>query len=151
MVKNFRSADIKKTYKLLVKFLIDEFKNARGVTMNMDKVKEYSKKFMEKEYPDEAPYHHIAWEIFQEVMKKGENANLDLEPPAVRDEGGDTIMAPMVIQAFHTIFFELGEEIESSKDSASLKSLMMEVLSKCKFSPEFSKKIIDFILEYTNG
>lgn len=118
--------------------------------MYMDKVKEYSKKFMERKYPDEAPYFDIAWEIFEEIIKGEKGEDLDLKGPIVRFEGDDTIMAPMVIRAFYTLYYEIGEEIESGGDPMNLKPLMMEVLTRNNFSPEFSKKIIDFVEESWN-
>jgi len=113
----------------------------------MDKVKEYAEEFMEKEYSDEAPYFHIAWEIFEEVLQDTEGHTPDLKGPIVRFEGDDTIMAPVVIRAFYTIFSEFGEEIDSTEGIETLKSSIMEILSKNKFSPEFSMKIVDFIFQ----
>ena len=113
--------------------------------MNMDKVKIYAEKFMEKEYRDEAPYFHIAWDIFKEICET-ENIDLDLKGPVVRFEGEDTIMAPTVIRAFYTLFSEAGDKIKTLEDAA-LESLIMEVLSRNKFSSEFSRKIADFVLE----
>jgi len=52
--------------------------------MNMDKVKEHSEKFMEKEYTDEAPYFDIAWEIFEEIIKGDKGEGLDLKGPVMR-------------------------------------------------------------------
>ena len=52
--------------------------------MKKEKVYTYSKKFMEKEYPDEAPYFDIAWEIFEEIIHEGTGENLDLKGPLVR-------------------------------------------------------------------
>ncbi len=115
--------------------------------MKMEKVKECSKRFMEKEYADEASYFDIAWEVYQEVREKEENANQSFEPPVVRLEGDDTIMAPMVIKAFHFLYSKLGEEIESSENTANLRSSMMKILSENNFSREFSTKVIDFLLE----
>ena len=118
--------------------------------MNMDKVKEDSKKFMERKYTDEAPYFDIAWEIFEEIMKGEKDEDLDLKGPIVRFEGDDTIMAPMVIRAFYTLYSEIEKEIESGRDLVNLKPLMMEVLSGNNFSPEFSTKVIDFVVESWN-
>ena len=50
----------------------------------MEKVKTYSEKFMEKEYPDEAPYFHIAWEMFEEVLQDTEGHSPDLKGPLAR-------------------------------------------------------------------
>ena len=113
----------------------------------MDKVKEYAEEFMEKEYSDEAPYFHIAWEIFEEVLQDTEGHTPDLKGPIVRFEGDDTIMAPVVIRAFYTIFSKFGEEIDSTEDTETLKSSIREILSKNKFSHEFSVKIVDFIFQ----
>ena len=55
-----------------------------GEPMNMDKVKEHSRKFMERKYTDEAPYFDIAWEIFEEIMKSDEGESPDLKRPMVR-------------------------------------------------------------------
>ncbi len=116
----------------------------------IDSIYTYSQKFMEKEYPDEAPYFDIAWEIFEEILRGGKDSSntLDLKGPMVRLEGGDTIMAPLVIKAFYTLFRELGEEIESGKPGilASAK----QILSEHKFPSEFSEKALDFILTYKN-
>ncbi len=117
--------------------------------MNLDKVYSYAKTFMEKEYPDEALYFDIAWEIFEEIVQGERCKNLDLKGPIVRFEGDDTIMAPVAIRAFYTLYSELGDKIESS-DDVTLRSSVMEVLSQKKFSPEFITKIVDFILKYQN-
>lgn len=109
------------------------------------KVRTHSEKFMEKEYPDEAPFFHIAWEIFEEVLQDTGKDAPDLKGPVVRFEGDDTIMAPVVIRAFYTIFLEFEEEIESS--SGNVRVLIEELLSKNKFAPEFSARITDFLLE----
>lgn len=52
--------------------------------MKMDKIYNLAKEFMEKEYPDEAPYFDIAWEIFEEIMKSDEGEDLGLKGPLAR-------------------------------------------------------------------
>ena len=63
-----------------------------------------------------------------------------------RFEGDDTVMTPMVIRAFYTIFSGMGDKVESS-GRTTLKSSMMEILYKNEFPPELSAKIVDFILD----
>ncbi len=113
--------------------------------MNLNKVRTYAEEFMKREYPDEAPYFHIAWEIFEEVLQENEDELPDLKGPIVRFEGEDTIAAPQVIRAFHTIFSKLEKEIESS--TGDLRSLVRDLLIENKFSSEFSSKIADFFLK----
>jgi hypothetical protein len=115
--------------------------------VKMDKVYACSKDFMEKKYGDEAPYFDIAWDIFKEVMEKEEETKPDLKEPMVRFQGDDTIMAPQVIHAFYILYRELPEEMESLEDSGRLRSRMIGILTKCKFSPEFSAGIVDFVME----
>jgi hypothetical protein len=117
--------------------------------MTLDNVHTYAKKFMEREYPDEAPYFDIAWEIFEEIVQGNRNVTLDLKGPIIRFEGEDTIMAPKVIRASYVVFNELGDKIESSDDT-TLRPLMIEALFQNKFSHEFSQKIVEFILEHRN-
>jgi hypothetical protein len=52
--------------------------------MTLDNVHTYAKRFMEKEYPDEAPYFDIAWEIFEEIVQGNRNVTQDLKEPIVR-------------------------------------------------------------------
>ena len=113
--------------------------------MNLERIYISAKEFMEKEYPDEAPYFDIAWEIFEEIIHEGTGEDLDLKGPVVRLEGNDTIMAPMVIRAFYILHTKRGES--EPGDLTLFKSSMMEILSKSKFSTEFSGKVVDFFLE----
>ncbi len=113
------------------------------MNIDMEVLYIYSKKFMEKEYSDEASYFDIAWEIFEEIMKDTVKKPLDLKEPTVRLEGDDTVMAPVVIRAFYVLFSELGGKILSR--DAILKPSIMEVLHRSKFSPELSIKIVDFL------
>lgn len=128
----------------------------------MDQVKDFAEEFMEKEYPDEAPYFHIAWDNFEKALQNskiepGEEPLVwDLKGPLVRDleepvrlEGDDTIMAPMVISAFH-LLFTMVRGIES-EPSESLKQEMLQFLSQKKFSLEFSMEIVDFFMEKRDG
>jgi hypothetical protein len=52
--------------------------------MNLDRIYISAKKFMEKEYPDEAPYFDIAWEIFEEIIHEDTGEDLDMKGPVVR-------------------------------------------------------------------
>ncbi len=115
----------------------------------MEKTKTHAEKFMQREYPDEAPYFYIAWEIFEEVIQDDKNEDLDLKGPIVRLEGDDTIMAPSVIRAFYILFTELGQR--RSENSENLKKEMLQFLSQNKFSSELSMKIVDFIIENKDG
>jgi len=127
----------------------------------IDQVKHFAKEFMEREYPDEAPYFHIAWDNFEKALQNsniesGEEPSVwDLKGPLVREleepirlEGNDTIMAPMVIRAFHLLFTMI-QGIES-EPSESLKQEMLQFLSQKKFSLEFSMEIVDFFMEKRN-
>ena len=128
----------------------------------MDQVKHFAEEFMEKEYPDEAPYFHIAWDNFEKALQNskiepGEEPLVwDLKGPLVRDlegpvrlEGDDTIMAPLVIRAFHLLFTMIqGIELEPSEN---LKQKMLQLLSQKKFSLEFSMEIVDFFVEKRDG
>lgn len=118
----------------------------------MDQIKRYAEKFMEKEYPDEAPYFPIAWDTFKRVLRdKTDDLGLkrptvrDLEGPSVVLEGDDTIMAPMVIRAFH-ILFTVAQRMES-ENPETLKQEMLQLLSQNRFSLEFSMEIVDFFME----
>lgn len=126
----------------------------------MDQIRCCAKEFVEREYPDEAPYFDIAWEIFKEALndtkKSGPNRGLtiaDLKRPTVRDmkrapinlgENG-TIMAPRVIRAFH-ILFTMKWRMRP-ENGESLKQEILQLLSQKKFSPELSMKIVDFFME----
>lgn len=117
--------------------------------MNIDVLYTYAKKFMQNEFPDEAPYFDIAWDVFKDILKKGKDKDLDLNGPIVRFEGDDTIMAPKVIQAFYMLF-DLEEKTESFNKEEFI-SLAMKDLSKYKFSPEIQVKIVDSFLETRHG
>lgn len=126
----------------------------------MDQVKGYAKEFVEREYPDEAPYFDIAWEIFKEALQGTKNIGpgrgltvKDLRRPTVRNskrptvklgENG-TIMAPRVIRAFH-ILLTMTQRV-GPENSESLKQEMLQILSQKKFSSELSVKIVDFFIE----
>ena len=129
----------------------------------MDQVQCFAEEFMEKEYPDEAPYFHIAWDNFEKALQNsriepGEEPSVwdlrgplvrDFEEPSVRLEGDDTIMAPMVIHAFYLLFTMIqGIELEPSE---SLKQEMLQLLSENKFSLEFSMGIVDFFTKKRDG
>ncbi len=121
----------------------------------LDRVKRYAEEFVEKEYPDEAPYFDIAWETFEEAIQ-GSKISLkgltvkDLRGPTVRNlqrlnlEGDSTIMAPRVIRAFHILF--TAEQRMGPDGSENLKQEMVQILSQ-KFSLELSLKIVDFFME----
>lgn len=112
----------------------------------MDQIKEYAEEFMERKYPDEAPYFEIAWDSFTEVLHDSADA-VGLKGPALRGiervVEGDIVMAPMVIRAFHLLFTVVPMESESCE---TLKQEMLHVLSQ-KFSLEFSMEIVDFFME----
>lgn len=117
----------------------------------MDQIKRYAEKFMEKEYPDEAPYFPIAWDTFKRVLQD-KNDDLELIKPTVRDleesvvlEQDDTIMAPTVIRAFH-ILLTITQRMESDNPE-TLKQEMLQVLSQNGFPLEFSMEIVDFFME----
>lgn len=117
-----------------------------NMNIDMKVLYTYAKKFMQMKFPDEAPYFDIAWEVFEEFAKRGKDKDLDLKGPIVRLEGDDTIMAPIVIRAFYTLFSTFGKKIESLSDE-DFKSSAMETLSENKVSSELSMKIVDFFLE----
>ena len=118
--------------------------------MHLDKVRLYSGEFMKTEYPDEASYFHIAWEIFEGVLQDEAERTLSLKGPIVRSvarfEEDETVMAPQVIRAFSILFSELGDEINTA-DAVQLRSLMMDLLFENRFSSEFSMKVVDFVLK----
>ena len=121
----------------------------------LDRVKRYAEEFVEREYPDEAPYFDIAWETFEEAIQ-GSKIGLkgltvkDLRGPTVRNlqrlnlEGDSTIMAPRVIRAFHILFTTV--QRMGPDGSENLKQEMVQILSQ-KFSLELSLKIVDFFME----
>lgn len=121
----------------------------------MDQVKRYAEEFMEREYPDEAPYFDIAWENFTEALRSNRGDGWGLKGPTVRDGKGpprlenDIIMAPMVIRAFH-LLFAIKQRMEP-KDDEILKQEMVQFLSERKFSLEFSTEIVNFFMENKNG
>ena len=117
--------------------------------MNIDAIHTYAEEFMQKEFPDEAPYFEIAWEVFKDILKNGKDRDPDLSGPIVRFEGDDTIMAPKVIQAFYMLF-ALEDEIEPF-NKEEFTSLAMKNLTENKVSPELSEKIVDFFLETRHG
>jgi hypothetical protein len=122
----------------------------------MDQVKQLAEEFMGREYPDEAPHFHIAWDSFKEVLQETKNDGLGLKGPIVRDfkspasmKGEDTVMAPMVIRAFHILFTVMQQiELESSKP---IKQEMLQVLSHNKFPLDLSLEIVDFFMESRDG
>ncbi|MGD2250990.1 MAG: hypothetical protein PVF58_21545 [Candidatus Methanofastidiosia archaeon] len=118
--------------------------------MNMDRIRAVAKRFMEKKYPDEAPYFDIAWDIYKQTIKDGIDDSRDFKGPVVRFEGDDTIMAPAVIGAVSILYNKFEKEIESGSEIPDLKNRMMTLLRGKKFSEEFSKTILDFILENQN-
>lgn len=121
--------------------------------MYLDKVRVYSREFMKTEYPDEASYFHIAWEIFEGVLQDDVESTVSLRGPIVRSvqrlEEDEAVMAPQVIRAFSILFSELGDEIHLA-DAARLRSLMMDLLFENQFSSEFSMKVVDFVLKKRN-
>ena len=143
---------LKKVYKELVKFKIGAQNRTREIFMNryddvMDQIKCCAEEFMERNYPDEAPYFDIAWDTFTDVLQ-GRGDAVELKGPALRGiinpiKGDDTVMAPMVIRAFH-ILFTMPMESERYEPR---KQEMLLVLSQ-EFSLEFSMEIVDFFMEY---
>ncbi|MBU7044846.1 MAG: hypothetical protein HXS54_00300 [Theionarchaea archaeon] len=113
----------------------------------MDQIKYCAEEFMERNYPDEAPYFDVAWDTFTEVLQSREDA-VELKGPALRGimdpiKGDDTVMAPMVIRAFH-ILFTMTVKPESHEPS---EQEILDVLSQW-FSLEFSMEIVDFFMEH---
>jgi hypothetical protein len=115
--------------------------------MNLEEVKNISYHFMEKEYPHEAPYFHIAWDIFQDFQTTAPDSIVNLKRPMVRLNGDSTVMAPRVIQAYYILFLTYGENIHAMKESEEIGSAMVAVLSKKGISSQFSEKIVDFLFE----
>ncbi len=132
--------------------------------MNVDKeimnqVKRCAQDFVEREYPEEAPYFDIAWETYRKALQDeltGPRRILtvrDLKKPTVRDlkkptvnlSRSSTIMAPRVIRAFH-ILFTVTDRVKSGSHNYS-KQEMLQLLSQEKFSFDFSAKIVDFFTE----
>ena len=120
-------------------------------------VRHLAEEFVEREFPDEAPYFGIAWETFAEALQNTNCSGLkgldikDLREPTVRDlkrrtalERNSTIKAPQVIRAFH-ILCTTWQRIELD-DSENRKQEMVQMLSQ-KFSLDFSLKIVDFFME----
>lgn len=110
----------------------------------MDQIKEYAEEFMERKYPDEAPYFEIAWDSFTEILQdKGDGVGL--KGPALRGVERvieDSVMAPLVISAFHILFtMPVGSEHYEPR-----KQELLQQLSQ-KFSLEFSMEIVDFFME----
>ncbi|MBU7046404.1 MAG: hypothetical protein HXS54_08190 [Theionarchaea archaeon] len=126
----------------------------------LDQVKLYAEEFMQRKYPDEAPYFHTAWDRFKRVLLDKNNgltvadARWELEGPLIRDSEGfpsrledSAIMAPRVLHAFHILFARSGNiELENE----NLKREMLQLLSENKFSLEFSMEIVTFFLEKRN-
>ncbi|MBU7010736.1 MAG: hypothetical protein HXS46_08600 [Theionarchaea archaeon] len=133
--------------------------------MNVDKeimnqVKLYAQEFVEREYPEEAPYFDIAWETYRKALQDESNTGprrmltvrdlkkptvRDLKKPTVRLSRSSPIMAPRVIRAFH-ILFTVTDRVESESRKRS-KQEMLQFFSQEKFSFEFSMKIVDFFTE----
>lgn len=126
----------------------------------INQVRLCAKKFVEKEYPSEAPYFDIAWETYMKAFQSNTNTGSDrmlrikdLRKPTVRDseepateaERSSTIMAPKAIRAFH-ILLSRAEKMESGSSEKS-KQEMLLLLSQKKFPSEFSMKIVDFLME----
>lgn len=137
----------------------------------MDQVKHYAKEFVERQYPDEAPYFSIAWEAYVKAHQSSRNidhrsgssrhtadsrrsALRNLKGPTVRGsrrsalnlDGDNIIMGPRVIRAFH-ILITMMEQRTESENSENLKQEMLQLLLQEKFSHEFSMKIVDFYME----
>ena len=133
----------------------------------MDRVKRCAKEFVEKKWPDEAPYFPIAWEAYERALQGDSSMHRpsavrdsrksvvrNLKGPTVRDShrftvrlDDDTIiMGPRVIRAFHILFTMMAERTES-ENSETLKQEMLQQLSQGKFSLEFSREIVDFFVE----
>lgn len=123
----------------------------------LEQIRHYAEEFVEREFPDEAPYFDIAWETFTETLQSTGCIGLkgltikDLRGPTVRDlkrctglEKDSTIMAPRVIRAFH-ILCNTWQRMELD-DSENCKQEMVQILSQ-KFSLDFSLKIVDFFME----
>lgn len=125
----------------------------------LDQVKQYAEEFMQRKYPDEAPYFHTAWDKFKRVLLDKNSgltvtdARWELEGPSVRDSEGSSrledsaIMAPRVLHAFHILFARSGN-MDSGNEN--LKQEMLQLLHENKFSLEFSMEIVTFFLEKRN-
>ena len=127
----------------------------------LDQVKQYAEEFMQRKYPDEAPYFHTAWDRFERVLLDRRDNGLtvtdarwELEGPSVRDSErfpshleDSSIMAPRVLHAFHIILTR-SECMESENEN--LKTEMLQLLSENRFSLEFSMEIVTFFLEKRN-
>jgi hypothetical protein len=124
----------------------------------LDQVERYAEEFMQRKYPDEAPYFSTAWDRFKRVLHDTESSGLtvtdarwELEGPSVRDSEGlpsslkdSAIMAPTVIRAFHILFTRSHcTELEHE----DLKREMLQLLSENKFSLELSTEIVTFFME----
>lgn len=122
----------------------------------MDQVKRYAEEFVEREYPDEAPYFDIAWDNFTEALQDNRNDIWGLKGPTVRDAKApprvkhDIIMVPRVIRAFHLLIAMMTQRMES-EDNESLKQEMVQFLTERKFSLEFSTEIVNFFMEKRDG
>lgn len=134
----------------------------------MDQVKYYSREFVGKHYPDEAPYFGIAWEAYEKTLQTSINGGVggglarnarrptikDLRGPTVRGsresvlrlEEDGTLMALKTIRAFHILFATTTQTMES-KSSASSRQEMLQLLLQNRFSPEFSEEIVNFFME----
>lgn len=134
----------------------------------MDQVKYYSREFVGKHYPDEAPYFGIAWEAYEKTLQTSMNGGLggglahnarrptikDLRGPTVRGsresvprlEEDGTLMALKTIRAFHILFAMATQTVES-KSSVSSRQEMLQLLLQRKFSLEFSEEIVNFFVE----
>ncbi len=135
----------------------------------MDQVRRYSREFVGRHYPDEAPYFGIAWETYEKTLQSSMNGGVgggglahnarrptikDLRGPTVRSsresvlrlEGDGTLMALKTIRAFHILFATMTQTMES-KNSERSRQEMLQLLLQRKFSPEFSEEIVDFFME----
>lgn len=119
--------------------------------MNMDRIYVVAKRFMEKMYPDEAPYFDIAWDIYKQTLKDGIDDSRDFKGPVVRFEGEDTIMAPSVIGSISILYKKFEKEIESGKEHETIKKKMEQLLKGKDFSDDFTEEIVDFVLEFPNA
>lgn len=112
--------------------------------MNLEDVKQISLRFMEEHYPHEAPYFHIAWDIFEELDSTESDSIMNFKGPRVRLNGNGTVMAPRIIRAYYILFKTYGEDIYTLENTHTTRSAMSRILTEKEFTLHFSERIIEF-------
>jgi hypothetical protein len=115
--------------------------------MNLEAIKTISYRFMKEEYPHEAPYFPIAWDIFSEFETTGSQSIMNFKGPRVRLNGESSVMAPRILRAYYILFFTYEEDIYTVNDDETTRSSMVHLLSEKEFTNQFSEKIIDFLFK----